>query len=246
MPITAPDWLFLDLDNTLWDFDGNAEDALSELFHRHHLHLRSGFDVHGFVALYKIINETFWKRYEAGEIGKDFLRTQRFTQTFLEMGIPPEDHPENAWEEYLAICPTLKKVVPGAMEFLEFAARNVPVGIITNGFENTQKGKLEMTGMARFVRFVVNSETEAAAKPQKEIFDAALRRAGTTADRALYIGDTLSSDIYGSIGAGIQVIWFNPSELDVPVDLSEEVLFLGQETSLDALRQRLSRELDWV
>ena len=44
----AVKWVFLDLDNTLWDFDANAEEAIKELYHRHELHLHCDFHVDQF------------------------------------------------------------------------------------------------------------------------------------------------------------------------------------------------------
>jgi putative hydrolase of the HAD superfamily len=246
MTLQGPEWVFLDLDNTLWDFDGNAEEALTVLFHRHHLHIRSGYDVHRFVALYKRINETYWKRYEKGEIDKDFLRTARFTQTFKEMGIPDNEHPENAWDEYLEICPGLKRLVPGAMELLGFLSRNARIGIITNGFERTQEGKIKGTGMDKYVVFVVNSESVGAAKPQVRIFDEALRKADILPEQSLYIGDTWDTDVVGSINAGIPVIWFNPAKKQPTTDIPVGDLYLGEEQSLSAIVARLAGTYNWV
>ena len=53
---TGVKWVFLDLDNTLWDFDANATEALKELYRRHHLHLHTDYHVDQFVALYQDVN----------------------------------------------------------------------------------------------------------------------------------------------------------------------------------------------
>jgi putative hydrolase of the HAD superfamily len=246
MQSKPPQWLFLDLDNTLWDFETNAEEALSVLFHRHHLHLRSGFDVHGFVKLYKEINDVFWKRYEKGEIGKDFLRTQRFTQTFREMGIPESEHPENVWEEYLAICPGMKAMIPGAMEFLSRAAANLPIALITNGFQATQKGKSESSGIVQYIQFIMDSETAGSAKPNPEIFAAACRKASVNPENSLYVGDTWDTDVAGSIAAGIPVIWFNRNKTPEPDTFAGNSLYLGSCTRLHELSDRLASDYNWV
>lgn len=82
----AVKWVFLDLDNTLWDFDANAEEAIKELYHRHELHLHSDFHVDQFLSLYKDVNAAYWLRYEKGEVTKEVLRTARFNDTFTAMG----------------------------------------------------------------------------------------------------------------------------------------------------------------
>ncbi|MEY2708815.1 MAG: hypothetical protein RIQ91_1445, partial [Bacteroidota bacterium] len=53
-------WVFLDLDNTLWDFDANANEALKELYRRHSLHLHTDYHVDQFVSLYQDVNAAYW------------------------------------------------------------------------------------------------------------------------------------------------------------------------------------------
>ena len=36
-------WVFFDLDNTLWDFDANAREALKVLYERHQLNFHSNY-----------------------------------------------------------------------------------------------------------------------------------------------------------------------------------------------------------
>ncbi len=211
--------LLLDLDNTLWDFDANAEEALTELFHRHHLHLRSGFQVHQFVDLYQKVNKQFWKQYENGDIGKDYLRTARFTETFMQMGIPAHEHPENAWEEYLEICPIMTRLVPGALELLQALFPLTEIGLLTNGFDKTQNLKISHSGIDKYIGFMVTSESAGIPKPSKEIFDIALQKGHAKAADTLYCGDTWDTDVAGGVLAGISTVWFNRLNAEIPADL---------------------------
>lgn len=225
--------LLLDLDNTLWDFDSNAEEALSELFHRHRLHIKSGFSVHEFVALYQIVNKTYWKRYEKGEIGKDFLRTARFTDTFTQMGIPEMDHPERVWEEYLEICPMMTRLIPGALRFLGEMKELFSIGLVTNGFEKTQNLKIKHSGIGNYIDFMLTSESIGIPKPNPEIFFKALKMADAEADSAIYVGDTWDTDVIGGINAGIQTIWFNRTQNSAPVIAAgSSKFYLGSASSL--------------
>jgi putative hydrolase of the HAD superfamily len=225
--------LLLDLDNTLWDFDGNAEDALHELFHRHHLHLRSEYKVHEFVTLYQRVNKSFWKRYEKGEIDKGYLRTERFAETFRQMGIPDAEHPEQAWEEYIEICPAMKRLIPGAIEFLKEVHAHCRIGIVTNGFEATQHKKVANTGIDAFMDFMITSEGAGIPKPQAGIFEKALELGGAKSSDSLYMGDTWDTDILGGTGAGIPCLWFNPGNHPLP-EPGPGKLYLGHVESLPA------------
>lgn len=225
--------LLLDLDNTLWDFDANAEEALSELFHRHHLHLRTGFKVHEFVSTYQRINKQYWKRYEKGEIAKDYLRTARFTDTFIEMGIPPEDHPESIWEEYLEICPVMTRVIPGAHAFLEEMKEEFQIGLLTNGFEKTQNLKIRHSGIEPYIQFMLTSESAGIAKPAVEIFRLAQSMSAGPAEKAYYLGDNWDTDVMGGTGAGFYTLWFNRDQSPLPEPgFTSNPYFLGQTGSL--------------
>jgi putative hydrolase of the HAD superfamily len=85
--------------------------------------------------------------------------------------------------------------------------------IITNGFEQTQRMKLQNSGIASYFQHIITSENCGSLKPHKAIFDYALRAAQTTADTSLMIGDALAVDIYGAQLAGMDQIHFVPQNL---------------------------------
>jgi putative hydrolase of the HAD superfamily len=240
-------FIFIDLDNTLWDFDGNAGIALTELFHRHDLHLRSGRQAHEFVDMYRAINEAFWKEYEVGKIDKNFLRTQRFTETFKKLGIPESEHPENAWEEYLDICPRMPGMLPGAMDMLIALRAKFKLAILSNGFQKTQDLKLDSSGIRAHIEFMLTSEGAGIAKPEPDFFARALELAGIDpaggAEECLYIGDTWRTDIAGAVLAGVPAIWFNPRRLAPESRPGQDAgpilnspLYLGEFSELPAIR----------
>lgn len=158
-------WVFLDLDNTLWDFDANATEALKELFRRHNLHLHTDYHVDQFVALYQDVNAAYWKRYERGEVSKEVLRSARFTDTFDAMGIPTILQPADVWQEYLDICPLMTLMMPNALKSLEVLSQRFNVALLTNGFEATQQTKIRCSGIEPYVKFMVTSESLGVAKP---------------------------------------------------------------------------------
>jgi len=231
--------LLLDLDNTLWDFDGNAEEALAELFHRHRLHVRTSHSVHQFIDTYKSINKTYWKRYEAGEIQKDLLRTGRFIDTFRALGIPDEEHPENVWDEYLEICPLMTRMMPGAMAFVQEMKEVFVLVLLTNGFEKTQRTKIQACGLDRYVELMITSESVGIAKPDKAIFDVAIAAATEKCgafNRFFYAGDTWDTDVKGGVNAGIPTFWYNHAAIEMPSDeVSKHPMFMGSCETLSEL-----------
>jgi len=239
--------LLLDLDNTLWDFDGNAEEALAELFHRHKLHIRTSHSVHHFIETYKGINKSYWKRYEAGEIAKDLLRTGRFIDTFRALGIPDEEHPENVWDEYLEICPVMTRMMPGAMTFVKEMKEYFVIVLLTNGFEKTQRTKIQACGLVDYVDLMISSEAAGIAKPDKGIFEIALKTAEEKWGKfncVFYAGDTWETDVAGGVNAGIRTCWYNHTASEMPQDeTAHHPLFLGAYDSLSSMGSALIERL---
>jgi YjjG family noncanonical pyrimidine nucleotidase len=225
-------WVFFDLDNTLWDFDGNAYAALKELFHRHQLEYHTGYQEAQFIAIYQDVNAAYWRRYEKGEVSKDVLRTARFTDTFALMGLPPALYPPKVWDEYLDICPRMTVLIPGAKECLAFMKDHAQIGILTNGFELTQKIKLAESGLDQWIDYVQSSEAFGSAKPSKVFFDAALEFAKISPDECVYIGDNWQTDVEGGMNAGILTYRYCNQESEPDIAIKSNPLFGGEVRSL--------------
>ena len=203
LPQRKIEWVFLDLDNTLWDFDANAREALKVLFERHQIQFHTGVQVDQFISLYEDVNHAYWKRYEKGEVSKEILRTARFTDTFELIGLQPALQPNNAWQEYLDICPRMPILTPFALEALSKLSQKFRIGILTNGFEETQSIKLNESGIGKYVDYVQSSERVGEAKPNYRFFDLALTAVNVQKDNCLYIGDNLETDVLGGIDSSI-------------------------------------------
>ncbi len=213
--LTTTKWVFVDLDNTLWDFDGNAEEALKILYTKYRLNQLCASSVNDFLRLYKSINASLWRRYESGELDKETLRTIRFSETFTAMGIPIVQQPKNIWQEYLDICPLMPRLMPFALMALEKLKKKYKIAILTNGFETTQRIKLRHSGIGAFIDFMITSEGVGFAKPQSDFFALALTKAQCSAKEAVYLGDTWHTDVLGGIGAGIMSYWYSNQTLDI-------------------------------
>jgi putative hydrolase of the HAD superfamily len=85
------------------------------------------------------------------------------------------------------------------------------LGVITNGPPGAhQRAKLEVAGLTPFFGEAVFISSEVgAAKPDKRIFDHALRTLGARPDEAIFVGDNLQADALGAAGAGINAFWLN-------------------------------------
>ncbi|HNP48654.1 MAG TPA: noncanonical pyrimidine nucleotidase, YjjG family, partial [Bacteroidia bacterium] len=62
--------LFFDLDNTLWDFERNSRETLTELFHEYKLESLGVSSLELFLEKYKERNAMMWDEYRHGIIDK--------------------------------------------------------------------------------------------------------------------------------------------------------------------------------
>ena len=66
---------------------------------------------------------------------------------------------------------------------------------------------------------VFTSEDAKSYKPRRELFEYALKCTGLSAEEVVHIGDSLSSDISGAASVGINAIWVNRNNREVPEDV---------------------------
>jgi putative hydrolase of the HAD superfamily len=115
-------------------------------------------------------------------------------------------------------CEGLLPCFDGAREVLTELSREHTLGVVTNGEERLQSAKLTAIGLDSHVRHLVCSGSFGCEKPDPRIFHHALSLAGVTAEKAVFVGDSLTVDVAGARAAGIQAVWFNPRGATAPKD----------------------------
>lgn len=198
--------IFVDLDDTIWDFTANSKVALKAVYERYQLDNQCSYDV--FIKEYLLINEKLWSLYHHGKIEKDFLKRERFRASFDRCGIICES-PERFDYDYLETIVTLKNVVAGAPKLLQHLKKRGSVNVLSNGFANLQFRKLQSAGLDRYIDLMVLSDDIGVTKPDKRLFDYALEKAKANAETTLMIGDNYDADILGAYNAGWKTIFFN-------------------------------------
>jgi putative hydrolase of the HAD superfamily len=206
--LTASPLFFFDLDDTLVDHSGAEETAQRAMHGRFAGFFGAvGFDV--WLARYREVNLELWARYGRGEITRDELSGRRFKEPMRALGLDHERHAE-LWDWYRDAYRRSWTLVEGAKDILEHASRNGIVGILSNGFRETQRQKIGHFGLERWVRHVILSEDVGAMKPARAIFDAAWREAGGGENvRRVYVGDCFETDVVGAKNAGWLPILFD-------------------------------------
>ncbi len=99
--------------------------------------------------------------------------------------------------------PATYTVFPEVFETLKALRRTVPrLGILSNwGWYLPEL--CEQLGLAPYFDFIVVSARVGCSKPNPCIFREMLRQAGSTPERTLHVGDSLSADVRGAQALGI-------------------------------------------
>ena len=204
--------IFFDLDDTLWDFERNSKEVLEQLYQEYGLKSKLGADFHEFHSAYRSKNTEFWKRYNSGEIDKQYLRNNRFHETFKLFG--HNDYEENLsiTQQYLERAPHGKHLKEGAIEILELLQKKFSLHIITNGFAEVQDIKLNGSPLRPYFKNIIISESHGVNKPQTAIFRIAEQLSGAHRDECVMIGDNHDSDILGALQAGWKSIHLTEDE----------------------------------
>ena len=97
-------------------------------------------------------------------------------------------------------------VHPGARELLHgLRERGLTLGLISNWSARLPR-LLRVLELERAFDFVLCSAMLRMEKPERAIFEAALRRAGALAAQCLHAGDHVERDVLGALGAGIPAV----------------------------------------
>ncbi|AIU70058.1 2-haloalkanoic acid dehalogenase [Thermococcus eurythermalis] len=118
------------------------------------------------------------------------------------------------YEELLRKYPHKLHVYPDVIPTLEWLEEEgYLLGVVTSGPEY-QRLKLDLTGLSKYFEAIVTREDVKAIKPEPKIFLYALKELGVEPSDALYVGDSLTQDVYGAKHVGMKAVWINRDGLD--------------------------------
>lgn len=206
--------IFFDLDHTLWDFERNSSESLSEVFQEAQLHQYGVHSEEDFVQSFLKINTKLWDQFDRGLIPHTYIRENRFKLVFHELGATLPPHENEIGEKYLQALPTKKHLLNGALDILDYLAnKGYNLHIITNGFNDVQNKKIQNAGIAHYFSNVVTFETANAKKPDPIIYEYAIEMTKTPRSQCLMIGDNWVADILGAKQVGLDTVYYNPANL---------------------------------
>ncbi|MFN1834501.1 YjjG family noncanonical pyrimidine nucleotidase [Balneola sp. MJW-20] len=206
-----PKFIYFDLDDTLLDHKKAEKAGLSDV-HDHFEEIQK-VSMEELLDTYHRINKGLWEEYGKGDIDRHILHRRRFEETFRELKINT-----GLWEQagkvYMNYYRNHWEWIEGAKEAYERIAEKFPVGIITNGFAETQKLKIDQFRLKETAKQIIISEELGVMKPDPQIFRHAEEKAGAGPEEILYVGDSLTSDVIGGSNAGWSVAWYTEKPVE--------------------------------
>ena len=203
--------ILFDADNTLLDFDAAESKALADTLRNYGIEPDAET-----VQTYRTINGELWRQLEKGQIRRDKLMAERFTRFLKAVNAAGSGAEMNQYYlDQLSTHPDL--AAPNVLDVMKELAEVATLAVVTNGFDRVQSRRVAESGLKEFVEEVFVSEKLDSEKPNRKIFDTALRSLGVeNRECVLMVGDSLTSDIQGGINAGLDTCWFNPSHNENP------------------------------
>ena len=208
--------VFLDIDDTLLDFEAYVRQSMKDGFEKFHLGV---FD-ESIYQTFKKINTQVWHELELGTLSYAELLKTRWNRVFAALNI---DFDGVTFETYFKGC-LFDSAIPvdGAMDILSYLQDRYLLCAASNGPYEQQVNRLKLGGMLPFFSHLFISEKIGHTKPAKEFFNHCLN--AINADRAekilpeeiLMIGDSLTSDMAGAIGSGIKTCYFDKNHKGNP------------------------------
>ncbi|MFD1121420.1 HAD family hydrolase [Methylophilus flavus] len=187
----------------LFDLDGTLHDRAAGLvaFVRDQF-IRFGIDP-------KQLNR-FVSRFIALDANGKVWKTEVYSQLIKEFELMGSPTVEALVKEYLGLYPGFAMPMADAKYVLEILkTRQIVVGIVTNGRSDLQRSVITALGFDALVSAIVISEEVGVRKPQREIFDRALKKLGVSAAETIFVGDDAVADIEGALNAGLYTVAFH-------------------------------------
>ena len=227
------EFLLLDMDDTILDFKKAEQVALEKTLRSFSLEPTPEV-----CARYSQINQGYWEMLERKEITREKLKVQRFGDLFSEYGIAIDS--ALCAKRYVENLAQGHFFLPGAPEAVESLSKKYKLYLVSNGATDVQMSRLGSAGIEKYFQKVFISQQIGVDKPDKVFFERCFAQIPNfDKEKAIIVGDSLTSDILGGRNAGIATCWINankkPARTDIPADYEIEAL-----SQLEALLENLA------
>ena len=195
--------LFLDIDNTLLDFDAGAAWGMEQCFRKAGLEYRTEM-----FSVFTEENNKIWQKIERRELTMDNLFYVRWQAILAHLGLEADG--VEMEKEFRRLLHLTAVPVEGAKELLEYLyKKDYFLCAASNGPYDQQINRLRSADMLKYFSHCFVSEKVGADKPGKQFFDGCMKEfPGIHPSECMMIGDSLTADIAGGQAYGMSTCWF--------------------------------------
>lgn len=195
--------VLFDLDDTLVDHQTASARAVVHWAHDHGL---PGTPEELAERWARVSNRHYaaWQRREVSKAQQQQARVREFLP---HLDLRSDAAAQAAFDAYARCCRAAWHAHADARPALERAHHaGLRVGVLTNGEEEWQLGKLRRAGLDDLVEVLVASASLPWSKPDRRTFLTACERLGTPPAQTLMVGDNLRVDVLGARAAGLSAV----------------------------------------
>lgn len=201
--------VLLDLDDTLLHFTAGQPDFWRLALER----FVSGREDHAaLLAAVDAVSSEFWGEPERAFWGRQNMieaRRRVARLALAPLGIEPPLC-ERIADEMTEQKEAQMRPVAGCFETLAtLRARGHRLALLTNGCSTFQRRKLGRFRLEPLFELILIEGELGYGKPDRRVFEAALRRFDAEASEACMVGDNLDADVAGAQALGIRSVWFD-------------------------------------
>lgn len=200
--------VFVDIDNTLLDFNACAKDSMIKVGKEMGIPLPSNV-----MDTFLPINNSLWARIEQGTLDLEGLHLIRWNMVLAALGLTGDGPSFEKRFKQKLFYSAIK--VNGAAQMLDYLSQKYIVCAASNGPYEQQEYRLTKAGLDKYISNIFVSERVQVSKPSPLFFDYCFERLGKfTPKEAIMIGDSLSADIKGAKDYGMNTCWFDYYQTD--------------------------------
>lgn len=190
-----------DLDDTLWDIwpiIERAEARLHEWLAQHYPQLADHYTP---LQIRELANQLGEQQPQWAH-DRTYLRKRALSLAAEQVGYETFDT-ERAFAVF-HVARNQVEFFDEALPTLERLASRYTLGALSNG-----NADIRLTGLDRYLSFAFNAIDVGRAKPEPQMFLAALAHLGLTPAQVAHVGDHPEHDVHGAQQLGIRSVWLN-------------------------------------
>lgn len=195
--------IFLDLDDTLFDYTGDEKRAIAKVLSAHGMLVDD--DVFEF---YYSIDD--WQIFSMGNITPNSIISDHFRRLLKYFEVSDENIAK--WgDEFYDVMINSHRLKYGAKKMLDYLKeKKYKLYITSNGHSEFQRKRIKDSGIEGYFNGIFISEEMDLRKPSKSYFDYVMARIPeSNRKNVLLIGDAPTTDVLAGINSGIDVCWLN-------------------------------------